>query len=65
MRAFTFKEFQLPKFDGKNIIRVGVQSQRSIDAPGALIEQSKNSVVVSTKDYNIELFLDGVLDGLV
>lgn len=57
-RAFTFREYQLPKFEDWEIINTKILSERSINKPGSVVRENEESIVVSTIDYNIKLFKD-------
>lgn len=56
IRSFIFPEFQYPIFDGFEINRVEILSERSLGKPGKVHESNSGYLVVQTVDYNIKLF---------
>ncbi|ECR7719340.1 formyl transferase [Salmonella enterica] len=58
LRAFTFREYQLPKLDGVNIFLGDVLSSRSIMKPGSILERNDKEIIVSTIDYDVVLYKD-------
>lgn len=58
LRAFTFREYQLPKFNNWSINRAEILQQRSFVKPGTLILEDDEAVVVSSIDYDLKLFKD-------
>ena len=58
IRAYTFRDYQLPKFDGIDIFGCKISNIFSNRAPGSIISTKKNSYKVSTKDYDVTLFFD-------
>jgi len=57
-RAFTFREYQLPKFEAWEIAKAEITTERSIKKPGSTVSENEDAFVVSTIDYNISLLKD-------
>lgn len=53
IRAFSFKEYQLPSVFGKDIQRVEILESSSGIKAGTVIESSKNEIKVATRDYDV------------
>lgn len=58
IRAFTFRDYQLPKIDGANIFHGKILSSKSLSKPGTILEKNNNHIILSTIDYDIELYRD-------
>ncbi|MDD9338976.1 MAG: formyltransferase family protein [Providencia heimbachae] len=58
VRAFTFRDYQLPKFGNDNIFHGEILTSRSISKPGDIIESNDKNIILSTIDYDIKLFKD-------
>lgn len=58
INAFNFREYQLPEVKGYKIIDAKILEKRSVKKAGTLLQENKNSIVMSTIDYDIELFID-------
>lgn len=58
IRAFQFREYQMPIVFGKNVIKCVVTNIRSIQKAGEIIIDSKRATMVSTIDYNIIFYYD-------
>lgn len=58
IRAYNFREYQLPQFNGINIIDFYITNIRSNKKPGTIVIGNQNSVIISTIDYNICLYFD-------
>lgn len=56
--AYRFREYQLPKFEGVEIIDYKVTNERSLKTSGTVIFRNNISYIVSTIDYNIILYID-------
>lgn len=57
-RAFTFREYQLPKYKDWNIIRTSITQVKSESKPGTLLSEDDSQFILSTIDYNIILYKD-------
>lgn len=55
LRAFSFREYQIPKVEGMEVGAWEILSERSIDKPGTVLETSQDSIVIATIDYNLKL----------
>ena len=58
IRAFCFREYQLPKFNGKSIISARITGIKSNNKPGTILFENESCVLLSTIDYNVVLFYD-------
>lgn len=58
IRAFNFREYQLPVVNGQKIRYTVITGNRSNKKPGTVIWQDNNSVMISTIDYDIVLYYD-------
>ena len=63
IRAYNFREFQLPKFNDIEISSSVISKNRSSSKPGTIIGENDYSLVVSTIDFDIVLEKD--LFGLI
>lgn len=57
IRAFNFKEYQMPKVNGKEICKAKIMNTRSVEKAGSVLYQDNARMIVSTIDYDIELFI--------
>jgi len=57
-RAYSFRQFQLPKFDDREICDVQILESRNVKRPGTVIFRDEARVVVSTIDYDVQLKFD-------
>lgn len=67
IRAYSFREYQLPQYKGIPISGYRMTSQRAKKAPGTELYTTKNTVCIATVDYNIILYydrLDDLLDAI-
>jgi methionyl-tRNA formyltransferase len=58
--AFSFREYQLPKVMGKSVVEAIILDSRSSKRAGTLISEKERSFIISTIDYDLELFYDGM-----
>ncbi len=58
IRAFNFRDYQLPKFNGWGINRAKILDSSSKISPGRVIGEKETSFIVSTIDYDIKLYKD-------
>jgi methionyl-tRNA formyltransferase len=58
IRALNFREYQLAKFNNSKIYKAIILNSKSSLKPGTIISETKESVILSTIDYNIELYID-------
>ncbi|WP_165247899.1 formyltransferase family protein [Adlercreutzia sp. ZJ141] len=62
VRAFTFREFQLPAVLGYDIFDYEITADRSHSRPGTLISDDAISLRLATVDYDILLYKDRFAD---
>lgn len=58
LRAYSFREYQLPEVYGRRIIDYAVTANRSSERPGSVLLKTGEAFVAATVDYNIVLFYD-------
>lgn len=58
LRAFSFREYQLPKFQKNQIEKGKITSINSTLKPGAMVYEDDHKIQVATIDYDIVLFKD-------
>jgi len=64
VRAYAFRDYQLPVVFGFEIFRSKILEQASEGKPGTIVFQDAYKIIVNTIDYNIELSIDQ-LDKLI
>lgn len=62
IRAFNFREYQVPQIFDKNIISSKILKSSSNKKPGEVLFENNISFVISTIDYDIVLFKDKTED---
>lgn len=60
LRAFTFREYQLPKVYKNYIFGSKITDDASICKPGMLLGDNDISILISTVDYDLILFKDNL-----
>lgn len=58
LRAFSFREYQLPKFQNYQIEKGQITKINSTLKPGAIVSEDNHKIQVATIDYDIVLFKD-------
>ncbi|NBB10632.1 formyl transferase [Pseudomonas sp. SLFW] len=58
VRAFTFREYQLLKWEGFPIASASVLPTKSTREPGAVVERSENHVDIASIDFDVRLHFD-------
>lgn len=58
IRAFTFREYQLPKFKENELIRCKIRNEKSILKAGQVVTETNFTIQVATIDYDILLTKD-------
>ena len=58
IKAFSFREYQLPLVAGHSIIDAEITDVKSSGKPGAIVEESPHYIKVATIDYDIILYYD-------
>ncbi len=58
LRAFSFREYQLPKYNEYDIGTWEVLNQKSKLKPGSLINRVGNKIHIATIDFDMNLYID-------
>lgn len=58
VRAYHFRNYQLPKFENYTILYSKYTSDKSNEAPGTIVEKTEKYLKVATIDYDILLYID-------
>ncbi len=58
LRAYSFREYQVPEVFGKKIEDSKILTSRSSGKPGTILFQTEDSMVLNTVDYHIVLFFN-------
>ncbi len=58
IRAFNFREYQLPVVFGKKIRFCKISNNRSVEKPGSIIWQNDDCIVLASIDYDVVLYVD-------
>ena len=58
VRAFTFREYQMPNIYGHDIIECEITDEKSEEKPGEIIYEDQKKICLATIDYNIVLYFD-------
>jgi methionyl-tRNA formyltransferase len=58
VRAFNFREYQLPRIDDEYIIDCTITHNRSFQRPGYIHSINDNGIYISTTDYDCILYRD-------
>tara|TARA_B110001450_G_C17646904_1_gene491608 strand:- start:95 stop:1324 length:1230 start_codon:yes stop_codon:yes gene_type:complete len=58
IRAYTFRDYQLPKIKGFKIFGHKILKSKSKYQPGKVILHSGNSITISTLDYDLLVYID-------
>ncbi len=61
-RAYTFRDFQLPQFNGMPISYVEMTKLKSTEKPGSVVENDSDNIRISTIDYDVILHRDRLSD---
>lgn len=64
IRAYNFREYQLPKVNGRAIVDCRYTTCKSIKKPGKVLFENQSGCIISTIDYDIILYYDR-LDELI
>ena len=62
IRAFNFRDYQLPKLYGYSVVGACITNDRSTLRPGRILEDDCNYICLSTIDYNIRVYKDRFYD---
>lgn len=55
INAYSFKEFQLPVFEGYKIERARLLNSKSYQDPGTILFKNTCKIIVATRDYDVEM----------
>jgi methionyl-tRNA formyltransferase len=58
IRAFTFREYQLPEIMGRKVFHARITNIRSTQKSGTVLLENKTSCMMATVDYNIVFYFD-------
>lgn len=58
VRAFNFRDYQLPNVCGHDIVAMEIVDNRSCQPAGSIIEENEDYICLSTIDYDVLLFKD-------
>ena len=58
LKAFSFREYQLPKFNDIEIGSWEITRKKSFLKPGTIVEEIKNGFKISTIDFDVILYKD-------
>jgi methionyl-tRNA formyltransferase len=58
IRAFSFREYQMPQVHGRRVISSRVTRRKSNCKPGTLLLDSDIGFIISTQDYDLILYYD-------
>lgn len=58
IRAYSFREYQLPVVYGKRIISTYITETKSDAKPGTVLAQDDMGMLIATIDYNVILYID-------
>ena len=58
IRAYAFREYQLPQIMGHNIVSSKILSSKSYEKVGCLIDEDIGKLIISTIDYDLLVYKD-------
>ncbi len=58
VRAFAFRDYQLPEISGARIYKSEILGARSVNKPGTVIQKTDVYVQIAAIDYQVKLFYD-------
>jgi len=58
IRAFTFREYQLPMIQGRAIFDYEITMDLSVEKPGVVLEEGESFLKIATVDYDMVLYVD-------
>lgn len=62
IRAYSFRAYQLPKFNETQIVSTKVTSYKSTEKPGSVISEDANTIRIGTIDYDVILYKERMID---
>lgn len=57
-RAYPFRQFQLPNYEGTNLSGIEILNDRSSGKPGTVVFSDEDRYIISTVDFDVELKAD-------
>jgi methionyl-tRNA formyltransferase len=64
IRAFSFRDFQMPKYLDFQISHAEITKEKSVLSPGKIVFENEFQITISSIDYNVNLFKDKLDDFL-
>lgn len=58
VRAFSFRDYQLPTIQGETVYKAEIIHERAIDKPGKINSQNEVYFLINAVDYQIKVFKD-------
>lgn len=58
IRAFTFREYQLPVVHGYPVARTSILESRSYEPPGTILQDTEEFFDISSIDYDLRIYKD-------
>jgi len=58
IRAFSFREYQLLKWQGRPVVTASILTDKSTCKPGTVVRQSDDYVDIASIDFDVRLFFD-------
>ena len=62
IRAYSFRAYQLPKFNETRIVSTRITREKSTEKPGTIISEDTNSICIATIDYDVILYKERMDD---
>lgn len=62
IRAFHFRDYQLPKLYGYEVVAAVITDERSTSKPGQILEDTEDFIYLATIDYNLRVYKDRFSD---
>lgn len=58
IRAFTFREYQMPMYQSWSILRSEITAQKSTQKAGTVVAETEAYIELASVDYNVRLYKD-------
>lgn len=58
IRAFAFREYQLPEIHGRKVVKADITEIRSRQRPGSVLLENGTQMLVATIDYDVIIYFD-------
>ena len=62
IRAFCFRDYQLPEVNGRKVFRSQITNTKSVGKPGVVLCQDMYSSIIHSIDYDVEVYFDQLDD---